>query len=282
MSPTFAIGSILFIAVSIALVVAYRVYRRHINEVEAAWVSLTDNISPVRETFTPEMVADLPEIARRYFLHAIEPGTLLSTTAELDMAGYFRLGDALKHKTFEMVARQILTPSESFIWLPRFRTGLMFITGSDGLISRQGWTKFWLFSVIPIVQAAGGDIDRSARERTILEAIWVPASLLPQNGADWRQTGPDTAHITFLRNGDAMEIELRLNAVGRVLSVSALRWSDANPQRQFRLQPFGGTVEAEASFGGFTIPATVHVSNHFGTPEQFTFLSATVTQARYR
>jgi hypothetical protein len=60
------------------------------------------------------------------------------------------------------------------------------------------------------------------------------------------------------------------------------RWSDANPQKLFRLQPFGGTVEEEATYGGYTIPSAVKVGNMFGTADYFAFYRAQILQAAYR
>jgi hypothetical protein len=60
-----------------------------------------------------------------------------------------------------------------------------------------------------------------------------------------------------------------------------MRWSDANPEKKFRLQPFGGTIEAEAGFGGFTIPSDIKVGNHYGTDTYFPFFQARITSAEY-
>lgn len=60
-----------------------------------------------------------------------------------------------------------------------------------------------------------------------------------------------------------------------------MRWSDANPEKRFRLQPFGGTADAEATFGGFTIPSRLNVGNHNGTDDYLPFFQAKVVSARH-
>jgi hypothetical protein len=140
-----------------------------------------------------------------------------------------------------------------------------------------------MFETIPLVQAAGGaDLNLGAAARPALEAIWAPASLLPQNGARWEQIGADTARITFGSGDAAIAMDLTLDRAGRPISMSAMRWSDVNPAKSYRLQPFGGTMEEEATFAGFTIPSVVNVGNHYGTADYFPFFRATVTGARYR
>jgi hypothetical protein len=75
---------------------------------------------------------------------------------------------------------------------------------------------------------------------------------------------------------------LTIGKDGRVLEVIGQRWSNANRDRRFRLQPFGGTVMAEQRFGGFTIPSRVSIGNHYGTPDFLPFFQAEITDARYR
>jgi hypothetical protein len=64
--------------------------------------------------------------------------------------------------------------------------------------------------------------------------------------------------------------------------VVGMRWSDANSSKRFQLQPFGGTMEQEATFDGYTIPSMVRVGNMFGTDDYFPFYEARVLRAIYR
>lgn len=77
-------------------------------------------------------------------------------------------------------------------------------------------------------------------------------------------------------------LDLKLNEAGAVTEVVGQRWSNANADGDFRLQPFGGTVEGEATFDGYTIPAILKVGNHFGTEEYLPFFQAEIVSARYR
>lgn len=265
--------------VGVVAAVAHAGYRQRMADAERAWAAIAAAAPPATTRFSPAMVAELPEVAQRYFTHAIAPGTPLANTVELTMEGRFLLGDKDKAQAFEMTARQILSPPHSFVWLPEMRSGPMRITGSDGLLSGEGWTRFWMFQTIPLVQQAGGaDLNRAAAARPALEAVWAPASLLPQNGARWEQTGPNAARITV---GD-VAMDLVVDAEGRPISMRTMRWSDVNSDKVFRLQPFGGTLEAEAEFGGFTIPSVVRVGNHYGTDDYFPFFQGTITAASYR
>ena len=43
------------------------------------------------------------------------------------------------------------------------------------------------------------------------------------------------------------------------------RWSNENPERLYRPQPFGGDLSEFATFAGYTIPTCVIGGNQFGT-----------------
>lgn len=274
---------VILVVAGAAAAFAHAAYRQRMAEAEQAWAAIAAAAPQSGETFDPAMVADLPEVAQRYFTHAIAPGTPLATTVELTMEGAFLLGDKDKAQHYEMRARQILAPPHAFVWLAEMSAGPLSISGSDGLLDGEGWTRFWMFKTIPLVQGAGGpDLNRGAAARPALEAIWAPASLLPQNGARWEQTGQDSARVTFGSGDAAIDMDLTLDPGGRPLSMSAMRWSNVNPDKTYRLQPFGGTLDAETTFAGFTIPSVVNVGNHFGTADYFPFFQATITGARYR
>lgn len=260
--------------------VAYNRYRHAVAEAEAAMSALADRSSPPRATFSLEVVDGLPEIAQRYFQHAIRPGTPLATTARLTMEGTFLLGDRDGFQEYHMEARQMLSPPSAFVWMPVMRSGLMRISGSDALVEGQAWTRFWMNGLVPVADARSSpDLVRSALSRAAMEATWVPASLLPSNGVRWEQTGPDTARLHFPTGIEP--VDLTLDADGRVKQIVTMRWSDANPEKVFRLQPFGGTVEGEAEFGGYTIPTELMVGNHFGTDAYLPFFQARVSTADY-
>lgn len=66
------------------------------------------------EIFLPEMVDGLPELAQRYLLHAIQPGTPLARRVELKMSGMLKPRDDASWMPLQ--ATQILTPGRGFVW----------------------------------------------------------------------------------------------------------------------------------------------------------------------
>jgi hypothetical protein len=263
--------------------VAFGAHRGAMAEAEDAYRKLAKPaVAPTRR-FDPAEVEHLPEIARRYFLHAIAPGTPIYSAVQLEMEGTFLLGDKDRFQTYAMSARQALKPPQQFAWLPRLRSGMMTITGSDALVDGEAWTRFWLLGIVPVANVQSSpDLVRSAQFRGAVEgALWLPSTLLPQNGARWEQVGPNEARVTLASVSPEVVLHLTLDEAGAVREVVGQRWSNANPDQRFRLQPFGGTMSGEGTFQGLTIPTVISVGNHFGTENYLPFFQARITQARF-
>ena len=225
----------------------------------------------------------MPEIAQRYFARAIQPGTPLHRTVRLEMEGRFILNGT----PLPMTARQILTPpGRGFVWQAEVGSGLMRFAGSDGYHRAPGgedsWTKFWLRGLIPLARIGGTDDHaRAAATRVMMEAIWAPASLLPQFGAEWVQTGPDSADIRFADAPGLAPLQITFDAQGDPVQAVSLRWTDANPDKTYRLQPFGGRMLDTGVHQGFRIPVRVEMGNLFGTPDYAPFFMAAITRAEF-
>lgn len=271
---------IALVVVACAATLASWSYQQGGREAEVAWNDVAARASPSLVTFEPAMVSDLPEIARRDFNHTISVGTPLHTTVRIEMEGAFLLGDRASFQAYAMIARQILSPPSEFVWVPVMRSGAMRISGSDALVHGVGWTRFWINGLVPVVNLQDSpDLNRSAQARAAMESVWAPASLLPAHGVAWEQTRPNTARLTF---GTGVEpVDLTLAADGRVREVVTMRWSDVNADRTFRLQPFGGTMDAEQTFGGYTIPSKLKVGNLYGSANYLPFFQARITAADF-
>jgi hypothetical protein len=265
-----------------AAALAFASYRSAMNEAERAWDKVAAGAQPTDELFDPASVRSLPEIAQRYFHHAIAAGTPLKSVIELRMEGSFVLGAKDSQKIYAMKARQILRPPSEFVWIPQMKSGLMRISGSDALVEGVGWSRFWLLGLVPVANVRGGsDVARSASFRSAMESIWVPPSLLPMNKVIWEQTGPDSARVRLRRVEPEIVLDLTLDADGAIREIVGQRWSNENPGAVFRLQPFGGSVTAERRFGGYTIPSSLEVGNHFGTGDYLPFFRAEIVGAAF-
>lgn len=225
--------------------------------------------------YDPVMTADLPEPARRYFNYTIEAGTPLYTVARVTMAGRFGMGTYARPAYLAMAATQTLAMPAGFVWKMRARRGLMFLSGSDS----ERWTRFWLMGVLPVARTGGNpDHRRSAFGRYVAEAVfWTPAAVLPGPGVDWQRVDADCARLTVKHEGLSQSVDVTVAPDGQPTRVCFQRWSNANPEKRHRLQPFGGHLSAFRSFAGFRLPTRVAAGNHFGSDHYFPFFQANVT-----
>ncbi|MDX5417557.1 MAG: hypothetical protein LPK88_14705 [Alphaproteobacteria bacterium] len=239
---------------------------------------LTEIQPAVPETFDPRMVADLPEPARRYFSYVVRPGTPILPVSEIEMRGQFSLGTKEAPNYQPMEAHQILAAPEGFVWAMR-TTGGMPISGSDS----GRWTRFRIFGLIPVARL-GGDPDhtRSAYGRYVGEAvIWAPAALLPGPGVTWEAVNEDTARVTVERGALSQAVDVTVDAEGKPITAVFHRWSNANPEKEHRLQPFGATMSDFREVGGYRLPFRVEAGNLYGTEAYFPFFRAEVTSISF-
>jgi hypothetical protein len=265
------------------LLAGYLSCRWRMRQARRAYSRLIRSVTPSTVRFDPSQVENAPEIARRYFFHAIAPGTPLYSAVELEMSGTFLLGNKDRYQSYTMEAKQVLRAPGEFVWLPKLRSGALSITGSDALVAEEAWTRFWLLGAIPVAQErTSSDLVRSAQFRAAIElALWLPATLLPSSSVRWQQIGPDEALVTLFWFRSEIELRLKFAPSGAPMEVIGQRWSNANADKKFRLQPFGGTVLAERSFQGLTIPTRIAVGNHYGTSDYLPFFQATINHAEF-
>jgi hypothetical protein len=218
--------------------------------------------------FSPGMVAELPEPARRYFRHAIRPGTPLATRVHLSQAGSLRLGA----RWAPFSAEQVLTPC-GFVWRATSRLGPLRITATDHLAGGRGRMRIAAFGLVPLVNEAGSALSRSAAGRLVVEYMWLPSACLPglSPGVTVDPVDADRFAVTVAIGGEATGEATRLiqtvDRDGRLTESALLRFGNQTPDRRFRYIPFGGLVDEEGTFGGYTIPTRIRAGWWYGTAQ---------------
>ena len=260
---------------------------------DIAWKSLRASALQDMGIFDPAMVDGLPEPARRYFLYTIGEGVPLRTVAEIEMDGEIGLGDNADPRYLAMRGHQIIAPPQGFVWKVDAGSGLMSLSGSDGFDGSRSWVRFWLLSFIPVVREGGNpDHARSAFGRVIAESVFfAPAALLPREGVEWEGISPDTARATVSYRDMVQSVDISVDEEGQPHTVVIPRWSNANPQKEYRVQPFGGRLSEFRQFGGYMLPTLIEGGNMLptlieggnmiGTPAYFPFYKARVKSIRF-
>ena len=207
----------------------------------------------------------------------------MAGVAEIRMTGQIGLGTKADPRYVPMRAHQILAGPSGFVWKVQAGSGLSGMSGSDGYVDGRGWTRFWIAGLAPVVRAGGSDdFARSAAGRAVAESVfWTPAALLPSPEVVWTPVDADTARATVRHRGYDHVLDLTVAEDGRPVSVLVQRWSRENPQKVWRLQPFGGTIRRTRRFGGYLLATEVEGGNAFGTAAYFPFFKAKVEDVRF-
>ena len=97
----------------------------------------------------------------------------------------------------------------------------------------------------------------------------------------WEGVDEHTARVTITHGELSQAVDVTVNAEGQPIEVFFMRWSNANPEKSHRLQPFGGTLSDFRIVQGFKLPFRLEAGNMFGTNEYFPFFKAEVRAIRF-
>ena len=180
-------------------------------------------------------------------------------------------------------AEQVISWDHGMMWSATARVNGLPVRGFDCLVNGEGMMRWHLLEVVPVMRASGPDITRSAAGRVMAESVWLPSVLCRQE-ITWAARDALHARAHLAVQAEAADLELSISANGMLRNVSLPRWSNPDNTR-FRYVDFGGLVEQEGRFGGFTIPTRLRVGYFVGT-DRFEsdgdFFHATIDNASYR
>jgi len=267
----FGIGGLL--AIAFITLIIFRV--RNDQEINRVWRSL--ETVAATEKFTPQLVADLPEPIKRYFLHAIQPGTPLASSVQVKMHGSFKL----KQEWMPMQAIEILSTA-GFLWQGSVGTGFVRLFVADRYVNQSGQVYVTLWGAMPIVNQQDANITRASIGRLAIEYIWLPSALLPQREVQWQAINNNVITASFKIDEEPISLTLEIDGNGRLLKVMMPRWGEDKQEKGFVYLPYGAAFSEEATFEGYTVPSQMSVGWWFGTERYEETFRATLDQADYR
>lgn len=232
---------------------------------------------PAEKVFQPEDYAHLPASVQRYLHHAIAPGTPLASTVRLSMHGDIRLNGWQSFR-----AEEVISWEQGMIWQAKTRVKGIPVSGWDRLVNQEGGMRWQLLGLLPVMQAEGADVTRSAIGRMLGECIWLP-SVLCQH-AHWSAVDDTHLQAALSYLGETTQLNLIIGPTGQLEQLRFQRWG--NPEAvEHHYVDFGGYVDGEGTFAGYTIPTQLRVGWYFGS-ERFEsegdFFHASIDAASYR
>jgi hypothetical protein len=228
--------------------------------------------------FDEAMVADLPDVARRYFLHAIQPGTPLATQLHWHYTAEMKPGANLPWMPLE--ADQILVKERGFVWKATAQMGPLIVTATDHYLNSNGRMRIALFGLVPIISATGPDLSRSAMARLVIEGVTLPSTLLPGPNVNIEVVDSSRFSVITQLDGETTPITVAVDPSGRPMEVTMQRWGNLTDDGSYQFIPYGMQITGERTFDGYTIPTEVAGGWWYGTEQYLEVIRLSVDRAR--
>jgi hypothetical protein len=123
-------------------------------------------------------------------------------------------------------------------------------------------------------------MQRAARQRLVVESIWLPSAFLPTSGAVWSEQNGQLRLVVPV-HGEEVAATLGIGPRGNLRELQIERWSNLTDDRGYTWIPFTAQVTAERRFGDYTIPSEIQATWWAGTERAFAFFHATVDAATF-
>lgn len=205
-----------------------------------------------------------------YLRAALLSGARFATAARLRMHGTIRLG---RWKEFQ--AEEVIHLRRGYVWKARVKGG---ISGFDALVDGIEALHWKALGIIPVANECGPDVRRSAIGRWLLESIWLPTMLLPEEGAVWKDSS-----VVLNRFGEQIRLTLECDQDGQLKCLWGPRWGNFGGGA-CRYIPFGCAVEERHDFEGYILPTRVRAGWNWGSSAQDEgeFFRATIDDVQLR
>jgi hypothetical protein len=144
----------------------------------------------------------------------------------------------------------------------------------EGYLEGVGWLTARVWGLIPVVRAAGPEVDRGEAMRYLAELPWVPHAIESNPELSWRALEDGSVEVSTLVDGRAVSVRLSLDETGLIRSATGIRPRLAG--KTTIETPFVGRFGDYVELGGIRIPGNAEVS--WELPEgPFTYWRGEVT-----
>jgi hypothetical protein len=200
---------------------------------------------------TEEMLAALPEPARRYLRYTGILGTPLVDTVRVRQAGHMRPSKDGIRLPITAVQWYTVDPP-GFVWDASVPVaGLPVVRGRDGYLEGRGMMTIRIASLFPVVDASGPEMDQASLLRFLSEMPWFPSAFL-RDRVSWEAVDDTTVRVA-ITDGDARASgTLEIDAEGRLVAFRSER--HAMVGKGFELRPWTAPTYGYGEFEGLRLP----------------------------
>lgn len=202
----------------------------------------------------------LPYPVKRYFHLVLKPNSPIISQVHIVQKGGFRAKPEQKVWSRMEAQQEFSTSPRAFIWDARISiiSGIS-VRVRDSYINGIGEMKGKLLSLIPVIDMKDRDeLNTSALQRYLAEAVWFPTALLPSQGVRWDSLDRNRALATITESGVTVSLEFEFNEKGEITSVySPARYREV--VGEFIPTPWKGYFATYREIKGYQIPTAAEV-----------------------
>ncbi len=268
------IPNILILIVSIFSYGTWSFNRMIQNEIN----SLLSQKETEKEIVTPERIEKLPAIVQKWLKRSNVIGKEVTNIAYLKQKGKMKTKPEGKWMSVDAEQYISINPP-GFIWTADVKSPpFLYLSGRDKYQNGKGQMLIKLFSLIPVVNAKGKEIDQGALLRFLGEIVWNPSAAL-SDYITWEEIDSLTAKATMSYGGITASGIFKFDKNGDFVSFEAKRY-------YYRKE--GSTLERWVitadknykEFEGIRVPVSLSVTWKFKTGD-FTWYKVEITEIKY-
>ncbi len=252
-------------------------YSRFSRQIAGEISALTANVSGDGAMVTEEMLDGLPEPVRRYLSYTGVVGRPMVRSVYLHQSGAMHPDPGLPWIPLEADQYYSVDPP-GFIWDGKVHLGpLPLARGRDRFHDGRGNMLIKLFSLFPVIDATGPEMDQGSMMRHLSEMIWFPAAFLAPN-VSFDAVDEHSARVTLTDHGRTVSATMFFDDEGRVTNLVAERYRSAGSA--FELATWETPIAEYGEFEGLKLP--VRGQAVWKLPEgDFPYIDVKITGVKY-
>jgi hypothetical protein len=225
---------------------------------------------------TQEMLADLPEPARRYLHYTGVVGRPVPGIVRLRQKGRMRLQPGQPWMPLDAEEHYTVRPP-GFVWAGAVRLGpLAVVRARDMYAEGSGRMLVKVASLWPVADASGEQLDQGGMMRYLSEMIWFPAAFLADN-ISFETVDDSSARVTLTDHGRTATGTLFFDKEGRVTDFVAKRYRTPDASSP---DTWSTPVTGYGEFEGLRLP--VRGKAIYKLPDgDLEYIDVTVSDLRY-
>lgn len=226
---------------------------------------------------TTAHIQGLPEPLQRYLSYAQVIGKHPIRTVCLAQQGVMRTQPGKPWLPFTAKQSFTVTPS-AFLWQAKMQAlPFVWISARDQFSQGHGTMRIKFWSVMPLGNARGPEMDQSELQRFLAEMIWFPTAWLT-SAIEWQAVDAHAVKATLRMSDVATTVVLHVNEQGQLTQVTADRYKEKHGH--YLLAPWSGQCDGYQEVEGMRIPRRIAITWHLPSGE-FTWFHCQIRQIEY-